>query len=139
MREEQRYPHRHRDTDTERMEQRVSQHDRGRIPRVEDRAYRPGEADRGVQTPDPDLVRWSQRDAWGQRYPTAGRTEEAQSGGWIGKGSGEGEEGGSFHGELSVRTTQEGWPPRCCSSKKGSSSSWLHCKGSFWGPSHPDA
>lgn len=55
MREGQRCPHQHRDT--ERREQKVSEKERGRIPRAGDRAYRPREADRGVWTPDSDLVR----------------------------------------------------------------------------------
>lgn len=40
---------------------------------------------------------------------------------------------------MSVRTTQEGWPPGCCSSRKVSRSSGLCSRGAFWGPVHLEA
>ena len=43
----------HRKEGTEGLRER----NRGRIPRVGDRAYRPRGSDRGVWTPDSDLVR----------------------------------------------------------------------------------
>lgn len=57
-------------------------------------------ADRGVQTRDSESVRWS--DAWAQGDPAAGRTEEAQSDGWEGKGAGRGGGGGSLGVCLSI-------------------------------------
>lgn len=139
MREEQRYPHQHRHTETDRQEQRVLEKEteagykrggesietQGSRQRGTDNRFRfaQGEGERRLSTETPST--------WQNRRGT----------GWWrdSKGAGERKEGGGLRGGLCIHTTWEGWPPWCCNSRKVSSSSWLCSNRASWGPTHPDA
>lgn len=103
-----------REEETEHLGER----DGGRRPERE-AERRPREAGRGLQATG----------APGHREPGSWRSRGGTER-WLDR-RGEGLPGG-----LSVHTTQEGWPPRCCSSRKASRSSGLCSRGAFSGPVH---
>lgn len=124
-------------SDTERWGQRVIQKEAGQDPRSGGQGTQTrGGGQRGSHRSHSLSQTESERSPRADR-PAAGRTEEAER--WLdGQGGRRGEKALAPTGTL-VHTTRGGWPPRRCSSRKASSSSWLCNKGASRAPVHPTA